>query len=392
MKLALNLGLVCLVLAVVVVACAAPPAPTSSTPLPAITAKAPAPTSNLPPIRQAQGMPPASEDAAWAKVIDAAKKEGKITLYTYSFTSDIGLAVFQGFQQKYGISVEPVTGIGTVLIERIKSEVAAGRHIADTIDTASPIVATAKALGITTSVGDIPVLREKDVWQAYPALDVEAHMLGLEFSAQVLFINTSQVSLEQAPRSYAELLEPRWRGKKVGIATPEATPNFVWVYALRKQLGLSDDYFAQMGRQDLRIYATVRDMYRSIVTGEIAVLAPGSMGTLAPDIAKGAPIRPIEPKEGAMADYGNTIAAVKDGPHPNATRLFINWLLSAEGQTVFHKAKSNASVRKDVPDFTPEAGRLQIKKSVPMDLAVHTETSRIMRDGDLARIMGLVTK
>ncbi|MDO8634967.1 MAG: extracellular solute-binding protein, partial [Dehalococcoidia bacterium] len=333
-----------------------------------------------------------SQDTAWEKVIDAARKEGKITLYTYSFTGDIGLAVSRGFQQRYGISVELVTGIGTVLIERIKSEVAANKHIADTIDTAAPIIATAKALGITSSVGDIPALREKDVWHAYPALDVEAHMLGLEFSAQVPFINTSQVSVEQAPRSYMELLEPRWKGKKVGIASPETTPNFVWVYALRKPLGLPDDYFAQMGRQDLRIYATVRDMYRSIVTGEIAVLAPGSMGTLAPDIAKGAPIRPIEPKEGAMADYGNTIAPVKNGPHPNATRLFINWLLSVEGQTVFHQAKSNASVRKDVPDFTPEAGRLQIKKSVPMNLAVHTDTSRIMRDGELSRIMGLVTK
>ncbi|MDO8637447.1 MAG: hypothetical protein Q7R34_14655, partial [Dehalococcoidia bacterium] len=91
MKLTVTKCLLCLVVILTIVSCATP-APASVTPLPATTSKAPTPTSNISPVRQAQGEPPASQDAAWDKVIDAARKEGKITLYTYSFTGDIGLA------------------------------------------------------------------------------------------------------------------------------------------------------------------------------------------------------------------------------------------------------------------------------------------------------------
>ena len=75
----------------------APPAPVANTPATPPTVAAP--TSNLPPIRQAQGMPPTSQDVAWAKVVEAAKKEGRVNAYSYTWVGDAGLAISRALRR-----------------------------------------------------------------------------------------------------------------------------------------------------------------------------------------------------------------------------------------------------------------------------------------------------
>ena len=82
------------------------------------------------------------------------------------------------------------------------------------------------------------------------------------------------------------------------------------------------------------------------------------------------------------------IAPVKNSPHPNAAKVFVNWLLTAEGQTIFHKAKATMPIRKDVTDFRP-ANRLEPAKASLVDLALMVEASKIQREATLSRLMGL---
>ncbi|MBF8304759.1 MAG: hypothetical protein HW399_1134 [Dehalococcoidia bacterium] len=104
-------------------------------------------------------------------MVAEAKKEGKVTLYTWAFVGDIGQEVFRAFEANSGIKVEAITGVGSMLVERIKSEQAAKGNIADTLDTSIAIVGTAMNMGLLDSLADLPILQQKDVWAYNPKFE-----------------------------------------------------------------------------------------------------------------------------------------------------------------------------------------------------------------------------
>lgn len=83
------------------------------------------------------------------------------------------------------------------------------------------------------------------------------------------------------------------------------------------------------------------------------------------------------------------IALVKKAPHPNAARVFVNWLLSAEGQRVYAQAKVGFSMRKDVPDFSVPALKIQPKKINPMSLEVLLAASKLQNERVVAKLLGI---
>ena len=368
----------------ILVSCAPTTTPTpTSIPAPATPGPVSVPISNLP--------RPISQDVAWVKVVEAAKKEGVVTAYTYTFSGDVGTAVAKAFWDKFGIRLEVVSGVGSILTERIKSEHAAGKQIADTLDTSASILSQARDAGLVQNLADLPVLQEKGVWQVDPTRDAEASIVTLSYQLMAPFINTSLVKVGEEPQSYLDLLGPRWKGK-ITVGSPDTTPNLIYVYALRQKLGLSDDYFARLGRQEPRQVANVRELYRSVVIGEAALILSAGSGSISPFVKEGAPIRILDMKEGIPVILSPSLSLIKKGPHPNAARVFINWILSPEGQYVLSQARSSMSVRREVADFTPKAASLSPQKPVIVDSAGENETGRIMAQGDLARLMGLSKK
>lgn len=367
----------------ILVSCAPKAAQAPATPAPATPVSGPAPTSKL--------MPPTSQDAAWVKVVEAAKKEGKVTAYTFGMTGDVGTAVARAFWDRFNIQAEFVSGVGTMLIERIKSEHAARKYIADTLDTSGSILAQARDAGLTQTLADLPVLQEKGVWRVFPAPDPGVNLVSLSYQLMAPFINTTLVKPGEEPQSYFDLLEPRWKGK-VTVASPDTTPNLVYVYVFRQKLGLGDDYFARLGRLEPRQVANVRELYRSVAVGESALILSGGSGSMSPFIKEGAPARVLDMKEGVMSLGSPALSLVKNGPHPNAARVFVNWLLSPEGQTAFNQARSSSPLRQEVPDFTPKGAGLSPQKLFVIDPEAEKETARVMQQGDLARLMGLSKK
>jgi len=370
-----------LLLILALLACAAP-ASRQPAPQPAI------PAQKQPPTPASIVFTPTAQDAAWAKVVDAARKEGKVTVYSFNLIGDLATAVTKTFEEKYGIKIEIVTGLGTVLIERLKSEGAAKKHIADAFDTAVSLVATAKTMGLTTSAGDLPVLSEKDIWYLPPRLDPEGHVININPSPTSVYINTKLINPGGEPKSYKELLDSKWKGK-IGISTPVTDPVPIYSFVARKQLGLDDDYFRQLSRQDLKVVPSRRDADNILARGEVPLIYAASASTTGPLMREGAPLKAVELEEGVIMAAGPGITLLKEAPHPNAARVFINWLLSVEGQTLWSEKRGSLAMRKDVPDFQHPAAKMPLKKVIYQSLDDVMELSKVQREGTLAKLLGL---
>lgn len=349
-----------------------------------------APVAPTPAVPATPGVPTITpEEAAWAKVVAEAKKEGRVTPYTFSLTGDIGRAVARAFEDRYGIKVELVTGVGAVLLERIKGEAAAAKYIADTYDTAVTFVAVAKGDGLTQPVADLPILRQKDVWTRHPQLDPEGHIQASGVGALTPYVNNNLVKPGEEPKSLLEMLEPKWKGK-IATAAPAADPLLVWFLLMGKRHNfLDEDYFRKLARQDLKIAGTVRDADALAIRGEASVRLPGANTVINTAIKQGAPVRPAVMEEGTILIASRPLALLKNAPHPNAAKVFINWMLSQEGQRVYHGAGGTPSVRKDVPDFSPPQGQFTPKKALVSDMELELEVGRVQRAKVLDKLLGL---
>lgn len=345
------------------------------------------------PVPAAANKPLVPQDDPWARVVAEAKKEGRVTLYTFLFTGDVGKEVSRAFEDKYGIKLEFVTGIGTILIERIKAEQRAGRFIADTLDTAVSLVAIAKEDGLTASMGELPALADKDIWAlSSPRADPEGHIIGIRPTTLPFWINTTAIKPGEEPRSYRDLVDTRWGGGKLGLSSPVTAPNSIWIYlTTRKNGSLDDDFWRRLGRQQLRLAPSVRETPSWLARGEIAASFVDADSSMAPYVKEGAPLKAVEMSEGVLvAPQSVSIALAKNGPHPNAARVFTNWYLGQEGQSLYARAVGGYyPLRKDTPDIRPPALRVEIKKALLVDLPVALESAKMQREGTLAKLMGV---
>lgn len=365
-KLGIPIGLVGLLAILFLAACAPAVAP----------APAPAPAAAPAPAPKA-----APQDATWAKVVQAAKKEDKLTAYSFNFTGDTGLALGKAFKERYGVAVDVVTGRGAAFLERLKTEQRMGQLTADFLDLSTVHVNNAKVAGLTISIADLPVLQEKkEVWLLHPlGVDPEGHVVGYSPIVYTGFVNTSLVKPGEEPKAFADFLEPKWKGKILG-QDPNISGTFYTVFVTALTYGMLNlDFIQGLGKQDIRMVEGGVQNARALARGEYPVtIALADLNTT-PFVAEGAPIKAIALKEGAVA---TSIAAaiIKNGPHPNAAKLFMNWLLTQEGQSVFSKAKDMASIRRDVPDFRPAAIRIQPSRLVVLTPKDEEEASKKFRE------------
>lgn len=334
-------GLAVLLVALVVAVGCAPAAAPAPAPAPAAPA-APAPAPKAAP-----------EDAAWAQVVEAAKKEGSLTIYASStFGGPVSRALAEGFQEKYGIQVGILVGSGRGNQERIVLEQTMKKPVADIMQAGLTSLVQVMEKGFTRSVWqELPALRDKSVFSVDPAYSPDGSVLSFVTSAFGPVINTKQVKPDEL-KSYYDFLNPKWTGKIV-IEDPRGGggTGFAWWGMMKYANILDDDYFRKLGKQMHFFGGASIPMYQMVARGEYAFAASSSDSSVAPLIAEGAPLRMVEMEEGTYVQTLN-IGALTHASHPNAAKLFINWLFTQEGQTVYAKSASTAPLRKDVTDFT----------------------------------------
>lgn len=313
------------------------------------TAPPPAPAPAAPAPKAAPATSP--EEAAWAQVVEAAKKEGKFTAYSFSFIGDIGLGLQAAFKERFGISMEVITGRGAEFTERVKTEQRMGKIVGDLFEGSSTHGTNIKVAGGTANSANIAVLREREAWQLDPvSIDSEAHLLGHRRVSLIPFVNTNLVKPGQEPKSWKELVEPRWKGKMVTTDPNVSVSNYNIFITLQDRNLLAPEIIKALGKQDLRFVPGNRDAAAALARGEFSLGWAPTEADSYPFLKEGAPMQAVSLAEGTVTTL-SVVSVIKNSPYPNAARLFANWILSREGQAFYCKLSGLASVRKDVEDF-----------------------------------------
>lgn len=266
-----------------------------------------------------------------------AKKEGSVLVYT---TGTQTQPIMDAFHARYPfIRVEVFRADTSDLVRRIMEEYKAGRFVADCPDLSIEGMHYLRDAGhlmpyVSPEMAAIrPEAIEKNrLW----ANDYESY-IGLGF-------NTKLIPEAEAPKTYDDLLDPKWKGKMAIGANASSFGNFTGVMLLQK----GEDYVRKLGQQQIRVFEmTGRAVANLVVSGEIPLSPSIYNSHMANSQDQGAAVA-WRDLGGVFAQVGAISIAAK-APHPAATMLFIDYNLSKEGQVMRQKL-GYATARTDLPN------------------------------------------
>ena len=268
--------------------------------------------------------------AADQALIDAAKREGQVTWYTTQIINQLARPAAEAFQKKYGIAVNYVRGDSGDVSLRVLNEHQAGHTLADMIDATSAIPAI-KARGyllkwLPDDAGRLP----KD------ASDPEAYWVATNEYVHTPAFNTNLVPRGTEPKTYQDLLDPKWKGKMAWATHIDTSggAGFVGIVltAMGEDKGMA--YLRSLAKQDIvGLDGSARSVVDQVMAGEYPIALQIFNHQPVISAAQGAPVDWI-PMTPAMGIFSVT-ALLQDAPHPNAAKLFEDFLISEEGQQIF---------------------------------------------------------
>lgn len=304
------------------------------------------------------------EQKAWEQVVAAAKKEGSVTVYSFGWRGDIGTEIVRAFEQRYGIKVEMITGRGAEFLERLKTEQRSGRMVADMFEGGTPHAVNMKKAGLTTAFTDLPALKDLSVFVASPrSPDPEGHVAAYNVYIYSPYINTNLVKPGEEPKAWKDLLDPKWKGKML-FGSPAVSMVVYMQFWPLKAAGVVDmDYLRALAKQDIFWTTGTAEDAQRLSRGERVLSIFGTPVEMAGPIASGAPMKAI-PMEPAMTAADISLAAIKGGPHPNATKVLFNWMYTSEGQLAHNKPRGTSSILKGAPSFLPPAADVKASRII----------------------------
>jgi iron(III) transport system substrate-binding protein len=284
--------------------------------------------------------PPAAPSApvspAWQKVIDAARTEGSVTIYSSQGTDQLN-DVATRFQQAYGVKVDVLRDVDANLEAKLDAEHGGSQKFADVAALADgTYVATKGQQGWWAPPTGADVAAPAYAGAAQPAADG-----SFITSAAVFVLGWNTQTVPRGLSSYADLLDPALAGK-IGVNDPAISPAVVDFYRyLQEQNGAG--FVDGLAGQRPQIFPSVLPMGQALLSGQISAM----LGGAAPVTPKeqGAPVDFLVPKPAWGAAFRTAVLA--DAPHPNAAQLLANFLATPDGQAAI--ARDGASVLPGVP-------------------------------------------
>jgi iron(III) transport system substrate-binding protein len=271
----------------------------------------------------ADTLPASAQDAR----VEVAKKEGKVVWYT-SLALPSAEKVAKLFEAAYpGIKVEVHRTGSQRILQRVMQELQANIKLVDVVHT--------------SDAGHFVLLKEKKLLMKYTPAGVDAfpagfkdkdgYYYGLRATVNVIAYNTKLVSAAEAPKTWKDLLDPKWKGKLVTAHPGYSGVIATHVLALVHLHGW--DYFKQLAQNKLMLVQSAVDPAGVVASGERLVAVNGGDYYYYQMKKKGNPIEVVYPKEGVPLVVSPT-AIASFAPHPNAAKLFTDFTFSRELQQV----------------------------------------------------------
>jgi iron(III) transport system substrate-binding protein len=291
------------------------------------------------------GAPARADDG----VIEAARKEGKLVLYT-GVERAAAQVVLNAFAKKYPfIAAETVRASSSKIATRLDAEIEANRVQGDIFEFS--------LLYLTTSLqqrGEILRYDSPEYPKYAPEYSAPGYWAASGLSDIIILLNTRKVDDANVPTSWWDLTKPYWRNKLTIDNLEVSGTGYNWLIALVNSEGIGWKFIEALGRNKPALERGHAGMAQKVAAGEYAGAAEMSDFHLKNirDAAASVPVRGVWPKEGVPNEPW-TAGILKRAPHPNAARLFLDFLLSREGQTLYVQAMGWSSARPDVapPDF-----------------------------------------
>lgn len=306
-------------------------------------------------------------EVKWESTLQEARKEGVVVVYA----SSVGPALKEAmpvFNKKFGFVLESYAlDRGAALTARLFSERRAGLYIPDVLLTGmNNFINETRPAGAVDPLEPaliLPEVLDSKVWYGgqIPWGDKEHLVIMANASPNTnIAINTDLVNLEEI-KSYYDLLKPKWKGKII-MNDPSVTGTGLKTFSVLAFHTLNLDFFRQLARQEPMIIRDQRLQVDWLARGKFSILLFPRPAPVMEFKRAGAPVAYIPtPVEGThLSRGGGNISLANRAPHPNAARIFINWFLSREGQTLIPGIEGIQSSRDDIP--TDALDPLRVRK------------------------------
>jgi iron(III) transport system substrate-binding protein len=290
----------------------------------------------------------------WKKVIEAAKKEGKIVAGGPP-TAVLRKQFKETFENRFGIELELLSAQGAQNAQRAMSEFKAGVKYFDVLHGGSGTIEPLKYENMLAPFMDFVILPEvkdpKQWWGGHMWEDnVKTNRFIYSFSADFSvppFYNTTFIKPDEIT-SFDDFLQPKWKGK-IGMFEPRipSAGQGLWGYLMRAK---GKEFLQRLAEQNLFIHRDGQQIAVGLAKGNLAVALGLAQRFVDPYIKGGLPIKTltsIKERLGGSNGFG-AVAIMANAPHPNATKVYINWLLGKEGQELYGRALTQGSRRLDV--------------------------------------------
>ena len=300
------------------------------------------------------------------ELIAKAKQEGKVVYYTDLIVDQIVRPLVAGFEAKYGVKVEYARADSQANLLKLMNEQKAGNVQADVFAMTSGLKPLLEANAVMKT--------NLEGAKALPAdfKDPNGYWVAANYYVMTPAVNTELVPEKDRPKTYDDLLDKKWIDKIVWKPNDTSgAPGFIGhvLRAMGEEKGMA--YLTKLRDQRIKsVNASARAVLDQVIAGEYPIVLQIFNHHSALSAKKGAPSQWLK-LEPVMVQT-ELHAIMSAAPHPNAAKLFLEYLISKEGQTIFQKADyfpTRSDVPASMPELAPSTGGFKAVVMSPDDIA-----------------------
>jgi iron(III) transport system substrate-binding protein len=275
--------------------------------------------------------------------LEAARKEGSVVVYNNWQPNGIE-PLLQRFREAVpGIKTEQIRLGSNPLIERFQTEFVANRNLCDVLVTFPD-----ERIDEGLKQGWMTQWTPPEIGNFAPEYNNNNMLFTIQHARECIIWNKAQVRPADAPKEWADLFDPKWKGK-VGMNPPWRSVSIQQICAFWEDIGIKDAP-ERLKANEVRFFEGSGGIIQAVVRGDVRVAELTDL-PLNPLLDDGAPIGFVYPKSGTTLSANKGFVAAK-APHPNAGKVFLNWLMTAQGQAHLQTYCGLPVTRKGAPPLS----------------------------------------